>query len=355
MLWTLMQRFGRPLTAFVGCFLLSCAVAHGDDDLKGDTNEEDGLRITPIELHHKDKMLRCLLWANKAGSSFFALNSDGELKLISVPDFKVLKTKDFERKLAWMSMSAEGLLLTAPDPQEIWVVDPESLAIKKKIEVPNLTRAASAPGLSVAFACDKDYYNRKLYIADLKKGKVVKFALPPDTPRGIGFANPQVSPDGRFLFTNGPTGRLERFAFKDGKLKLQESSPQLSANGEHNIQISSDSKLVCCPVGTGNGNGTKSYSTIVYPTSSFKKFECVLETGGYPSAVGFDPAGGYIYAQNNHSALLVYTLTGVKKREYKGEGGGAIRQYLVHPAGNKVLVLTNRKLYFIEVPPKKGG
>ena len=99
---------------------------------------------------------------------------------------------------------------------------------------------------------------------------------------------------------------------------------------------------------------------------TLSKYHCTLEQGPNPQAVGFDLKGGYVYTQNNDHELVVFTLTGVKKREYSVKGGhlfdhkggciytqdlrGGVQQYLVHPGGNQVVLLTAAAVYAIEVP-----
>jgi hypothetical protein len=83
----------------------------------------------------------------------------------------------------------------------------------------------------------------------------------------------------------------------------------------------------------------------------------------HPLAVGFDLKGGYIYTQNGGQEFMVCTLTGVKKKEYK-VGFGSVQQFLVHPGGNRVVLLraaesgslgriVHSDTLLIEVPKKK--
>jgi hypothetical protein len=139
----------------------------------------DDLKVTTLKLPVKG-LLPCMLWADAKGSAFLTLHSDtGVLRRISFPGLKVTKQKDLDGKFSWMSMSAQGLLLTCPDSEKIWVVDPATLEVKTKINVPKLRRAVSAPGLSWAIACDQGLFqHQKLYMVDLRKKKAVPCAVP---------------------------------------------------------------------------------------------------------------------------------------------------------------------------------
>jgi hypothetical protein len=55
-------------------------------------------------------------------------------------------------------------------------------------------------------------------------------------------------------------------------------------------------------------------------------------------ALGFDISSGHVYTQDGGQEFTVFTLTGVKKKEYK-LGPGAVWQFLVHPGGNHVILL----------------
>jgi DNA-binding beta-propeller fold protein YncE len=191
-----------------------------------------------------------------------------------------------------------------------------------------------------------------MYILDLKKGKAVRYLAP--SPQ-IAFDDPVMTQDGKYLFTRGGLENMFRFQNVNGKFRAEEASPRIAQGAvAAGIQVSPDSKLVCLPCGGGNYGARPSYSTFVYDMKTFKKAEFTLEQGAYPQAVGFDPAGGYIYAQNHDHPLIVYSYTGIKKKEYKlGRDAVSVRQYLPHPEGNKLLMLTADKIFSIEVPPKK--
>ena len=53
---------------------------------------------------------------------------------------------------AWLAPSAEGLVVSVADVQEVWVLDAVKGTPTKKVAVPSLKRAASALNLSTAFA-----------------------------------------------------------------------------------------------------------------------------------------------------------------------------------------------------------
>ncbi|OWK43875.1 hypothetical protein FRUB_03474 [Fimbriiglobus ruber] len=340
--------------------------------------------MTSLNLPGKN-LLPCMLWADAKGSAFFALeNASGVLRRISFPDFVVAKQADLERKFEWLSLSAEGLLLSDPTGEEIWVVDPATFDVKAKIPVPKLKRAVSAPGSFLAVACDQDaaknqaQTNGKLYVVNLRTKKATQWVAPNNATRAeIGLDNPAMSPDGHYVFTK----YLEvmfRFSFKNGTLHYEDHTPRMGRGASvaldsragyaqkmgplysAGITFSPDSKLVCMPNVSGNVH-EKMFTTVVYPINTFNKHQCTLDQGPYPQAVGFDLNGGRIFTQNYGHELLVFSLAGVKKKEYRFDlkpeaipghekAAGSVWQYLVHPDGNKIVMLTSDTGYYVDVP-----
>jgi len=85
-----------------------------------------------------------------------------------------------------------------------------------------------------------------------------------------------------------------------------------------------------------------------------------------PQAVGFDPKGKYVYAQTGDHDLAVFTSDGTKQKEYllDSQAGRteqpyscfpaqSVQQYLVHPDGNQLVMLTQFAVYAIELPKGK--
>jgi hypothetical protein len=376
------------------------------EPLKGAVFRVDDLKVTPLRLPARS-LLPCMLWADAAGTTFLTLEGNtGLLRRISFPDCKVVKQKELDRKFSWMSLSAEGLLLSEPAAEEVWMIDPVSLELKAKVGVPNLKRASSAPGLSWAIACDQGTrQTQKLYRVDLVK----KTAVNVEVPQGPGFHpqrgkvpvnflgvdNPVVTPDGTHVFAEGNNPPaplpntfvppvLSRYSWKDGKLEHEESTEPPGRKYRDNvvspagITISPDGQFVCLPrpdpslymYHWEDAADRDRIATPVYPVNRLKKPSCALEQGAVaagrpnvrPEAVGFDPKAGLLYAQDAFHEFVVFTTGGVKKKVYalSGESPGTgplyevhVAQYLVHPAGYRVMVLTASAVYAVEVPGRQ--
>lgn len=204
-----------------------------------------------------------------------------------------------------------------------------------------------------------------------------------DKATKIGVDNPAISPDGFHVFAQGDLINVNmcRFSFKYGKLDFEAAEVRNGFDGRYQIgdstpdnsagiTFSQDSKFVCQVF--PNGHNVK---TPIYPVDAFDKHQCILEHGnekvypGYrallrPLALGFDVKGGYIYTQNGGQEFMVLNLAGVIQKEYK-VGFGTVKQFLVHPAGNHVVLLRGAEVgatghqvihsdtVLIEVPKKK--
>jgi hypothetical protein len=311
--------------------------------LRGDTTKIDDLTVTPVKLDAK-LLLPRLSWADAKGSAFFTANEHGVVQRITFPDLKLERVKDFERKCTGLAVSSEGVLLSFPDPQQVWLLDPRTLDVRKKIDVPGVRAVAATPASSVGVAAGD-----KIYAVDLKTGAAHACTLPENASLAVGFNGPVMTADGQYVFTTGLEAMC-RFKLVDGKLRYEEVSPRI-AHGHVaiGVQVSPDSKLVCLPSRNGN-YVSKGYGVYLYPVTTFQKAELLLDPGPHPAAVAFDPVAGSIYASGAGGPFTVFTPTGIPKKSYKVPGNEP-RQYLVHPGGSKVLLFIDNKLLLVEVPP----
>jgi predicted Zn finger-like uncharacterized protein len=308
------------------------------------------VKDVPLELGAFSSLLPCMCWAQD-GRSFFCLDETGWITEMAADGSKKLNRADLGEKCSWLSPSGAGLLVTLPDKQEIALVDPKTLKFTKRMPVASAFRGVSASGLSYAFAVGKpNPAGDSLYVVDLKTGEMAREYTNRDFPgKFVGFARPAVTPDGKHLFAMGGIEQLHRYRIDGPTLTYEESSPRIAQGRTENIQISPDSAYVCLPSGGGNYDAGNSYSTFIYSVDNITKAALTINQGAYPLCVGFEPRGGAIFSQNHDKQLLVFNKTGIKLKEYN-VGQGEVRQYLVHPQGQRLIILVDKKLYYVEVP-----
>lgn len=287
---------------------------------------------------------RCILW-DAEGKHFYCLEgSKGIIKKFALGGLKEVAKGELETPCKWMSWSAEGLVLAAQATQEVLIVDAQELKIKRKVSAPKVKSVASAPNLSFAFADCGDL----LSVLDLKKGELVRQYKGGDfgAKFGVGFLQTTCTPDGKYLFTRGGIEQLHRFRIDKDALVFEQSSERIAQNGQC-IEVSLDSKWVSLPSGGGNYNAGASYSTIVYSVENIATGAVTVTGGAYPRAMGFDPKLNYAYTMNHDHQLVIFTMKGLKLKEYNIRNGGETKQILAHPDGNGVLLLTDKKLMHV--------
>lgn len=328
----------------------------------GAERDVNGLKVREAPVDAADSV-PALCWDADATGFYLVHGPGGAIKHVKLDDFSVLQSGSVGRKIDGLCRSAGGLVLTAVTTQELLVVDPESLALTKTVQVPGVTRVTSAPGLALAVAqCGDDRSPLPLVVVDLKAGQVVG-QLPRQAPvpgrfrtetRTVG-NRPQFAPDGKHLFTTG-SRFLYRYKVEEEKITADQDS---FAIGPHfrdgEVCVSPDGKLVCLTGGNENNvPGHPAVSgkvTYVYRSDNLRQPVTALE-GADQAPVAFDPPAKLIYTRPwGLRDLLVYHYTGGKAGEYDIDRGANARALLPHPDGGKLLLLTDRKLFLVTVPP----
>ena len=200
---------GTPAPAQPGVVPPPPKLSAPNESMKGDLKIVDGLKVTPVKI--RANVLDCMFWADANGTAFWALDGSGTIFRISFPDLVVRQKIELGRKCCWLAPSAEGLIVTVEETEELWVLDPAKGTVKKTFKVPLIRHASSAPNLSVAFAHhrgDHGWNGDDVMQIDLKTGAISKLDRRP--------WNPTVSPDGKYLFVR-MGDCVERYILRDGK------------------------------------------------------------------------------------------------------------------------------------------
>jgi len=314
--------------------------------LEPNVRTQDGLTVTNLN-RLSGELVNDLIWSAN-GEAFFALTSNGVLRRVAKKGWIVERQIDLEHPCSSLAISATGLLIALPNLQQVWVIDPDTLAVKKRIGSPGAYRVLSGPTLNFALTASKPtqgFPPRDVVVyVDLQKGQATfEYKAP------VQHAN--LTPDGKYYFAQSGIEELWGFRVKDKSLNMESKSDRIAQNGQC-ICVSPDSKMVCLPSGGGNYNAGSSYSTLVYQVDSLSRPVLTLESGAYPRLVGFDPKGKLVFAQNFEHPLIVYSITGNLLGKYKlgtAQGQSDARQFVAHPDGKKLLVLTQRELLFVEI------
>jgi hypothetical protein len=117
-------------------------------------------------------------------------------------------------------------------------------------------------------------------------------------------------------------------------------------HGQQAIEVSPDGKWVALPSGGGN-YGAGAYGTFIYSVTRLASPALTVRGGPYPRALGFDPKTGYVYSHNLTNQLILFTAKGVKLKEFRLGEAGEVKQFVAHPAGGSLLLLTQKKLFYV--------
>jgi hypothetical protein len=285
-----------------------------------------------------DKLVEDLVWAPD-GSAFFGLTSGGVLSRVGGNGFTVTKKVELAARCSCLSLSGEGLLATLPDAEEVCVIDPATLAVVKRIPAAGVERAVSAPKLKLAFAAGKS----GVTVLDLTK------ALTANHFNKVPTRFARVSPDGKYYFAQGGTEQLCSYRIEGLELVEHQRTERIAQNGQC-ICISPDSRHVCLP--SAGGNYGTSYATHVYMVENLKAPVFTVKSGAYPRVMGFDSVNDLVFAQNHEQQLLVFAR-GEKLAEFTvSPGQEEPKQFVPHPQGGKLLVLTDKTLLLVKITGK---
>lgn len=315
----------------------------------------DDVQVTELKLATSPQAPACLC-SSADGKSFFHLDvAAGVVRKLSWQTGEEEQSADLGHKCSWLSVSKLGLLVCVPGPQEVWVLDCETLKSSKKAPAPAATRVVSSPALEIAFACGG---RDRLSVVDLNKGDVVKEYRAKSFRVSTDFRFPAVTPDGKFLFLFGGIEQIQRLAINGIELEYEESTPRIGQGRMEGIDVSYDSEFVCLASGGGNYSrpppenhpDAPPYSTYIYSVNDLSRPVLTLEQGAYPLAVGFDPKSGLLFSQNHQKQLLIFNSGGLRKKELSlSNTAGGTRQILVQPAGRRLVVLLDNKVMHVVI------
>ena len=283
-----------------------------------------------------------VIWS-RDGKSYYVLTAAGRLVSINADNDSIAMEKEHAQKCGNLALSAEGLLVSALDAQEIWVFDPDKLdAAKKKISVPGITRVTAGVDAKVAVAAGAG--KAKLSVVDLELGAVLKQY--PD----LDVRHVTASPDGKFVFAQSNTDELLRFRLDKDQLTKEDESPRIATEGQ-GVSVSSDSKYVCLPATGGNGVPGM---TNIYSVANLKLPAFRLNSGPNPQAVGFDPKNRFVVTQNNVKPIMIFMYTGNKRAEFevKDFRGNEVREFAISPLGYEMLMRADDRVIHIKFNKK---
>lgn len=293
-----------------------------------------------------------LVWA-RDGKSFYVLRSNGLLQRITAADGTVEKQHAFGRRCSGLTMSGKGLLLTLPDANEIWVVDPtEFSVVTKKIAftapgtVTSGANAAYAVVSSQATAAE-----RRTVVVDLDRGAVVH------TLSKFHVVTAMTS-DGKYTFATD-AGALIRFRRSGDMLVVDDIGQRISSEaGIQGIALSADDRFL---IAAGTGLSPSMPQPAFHPRPSRTGYYIYsvidvqrpvytldLVTPSHPIAL--DPSTGFaLVSHSSVRTFSMYSFNGLRQttHDLPIQPGTSLKEITVSPLGKETLMRTLDRFYYV--------
>ncbi|QDU23980.1 hypothetical protein [Urbifossiella limnaea] len=299
-------------------------------------------------------------WSPK-GDAGFVLTGRGKLTRFRHPGGAAERVADWDQDAGSLGWSAAGLVACLPQLHEVWVVNPDTLAVTRRVGVSGLYRVLTGPGLTDAFALCRENGTDAVVRVGLADGKLAEL-LPERGDRKNVMLQPSrrlsgaaLAPDGKYLYAEVGISSLGRYRIEPNKLVLETATDRIISGAQVGACVSPDGKLVAYPSGGGNSNADGPYSTFVYRADDLSRPHATVKSGAYPNVMGFDPVGKRVYAHNYDLPLRVYDENGTHRGDSKlgGDDRGVNNGvgYVPHPNGRALLVRTNGWVAYVEFNP----
>jgi hypothetical protein len=285
------------------------------------------------------------------GESFFVSSANGELFQVTCPDLMQTRVADLGTICRQLTRTAAGLVLTLSTLQELWVLDPDTLAIRRRVGVAGLRRVLTGPDLDVAYGLliSPDRGAGPPTRINLTDGTQTPLTMP-TTAGGFDFRRATTTPDGRTIFAEAVPGRLVRYQVEGDRLLPIDETEPIVRGDRGMICVSPDGRWVCLPAWDGHANVDG--ELFVYSTGNLTRPAFNLRVGTGCHVLAFDPVGRRICGTNFENPLLLFDDRGkpgpVVPRELFSEGSHIVEALIPHPDGRQMLVLTTETVYLVE-------
>jgi WD40 repeat protein len=334
--------------------------------LAGEERAIKDVKVTSLDLPG-ESILECMQWSPD-GKYVCILSEDGVLRKVAYPSLQQELILEIGGKAGWMQLCKYGILVGVESLGQIWLIDGTTLEVKRQFAAPGVGWYGFTSSLNSTAVYVSDDNAQKLIMIDIKTGTPVqefsaralqsKFGNTikkhPDSVVLTDMSFPTMSSDGKYFFCVG-FECLHRFKVSGTDLIYEEMGPRIGSNAQR-IYVDPESRYVAMPSGGGNGQpeghpNAGSYVTYVYRVSDLSRPVIALEGGAYPGCIALDRVSKNVYLDNYDYQIMVFTPKGLKQQNYAlTENSDDVRQFLVHPDGGKLLVLTESALKNVEIP-----
>ena len=323
-------------------------------ELAGEVQTVDDAKMTPLDV---DKQEIATAVMGTDGNYVYVVHKDGLLRKVAVPSLKEERQLDLGNPCTAIGVTKSGIVVAVSNINEIWLLDPSTLAVKHRVIAAGITRIASCPSSNLVIVSDGA---DSLRLIDMTGEKTVqkytgaRLAAGGTHVPALTFSQIAMSPDGTTFYCPGGDS-LCQFTIDGHSLKFNTSGPKLGAE-PMSIDVSPDGKYVAMPCKGGNevvGSGPrKDYCTYVFKVADLNTPVMTIEGGATPVVLAFDAPAKQIYTQNSQKNLVVFTPAGAKVKDYTLIDGKAstTQKLLVSPTGRSLFVLAGAKMFWVTLP-----
>ena len=286
------------------------------------------------------------------GQWFYLLDENNVVYKVDGKSLEQVARLDTGAACSGMSLSSEGLVVGLSGLQALWILDADTLAVKRQIPVDTVRMIAASPTSSVGYAASAE----GLYVVDLRGGRplffVDKMRLPGasstvEVTWSGAFISMCASEDGQYLFTANGKG-LNRLRIAGDHLIWEQSTGDIYQGYQYDLCLSKDGKWVTVP--TDAGNRLVGSAVAVFDSKDLQRPALVIQRRGHLlTAVAFDPKTGNIYAAEKNR-LDVFGPRGgwLKRLDWPH---GTPHHISVHPGGELIAVWSREKLVVLDFKP----
>ncbi len=188
------------------------------------------------------------------GMQLFLCEGGQGVRRLDAPGFDHELRMESQWAVSSIALCKRGLLAAVPELQEVWLLDPETLALRRRMDVPRAGLVVSSPVLDLAFVALRETEDQ-VAVLNVESGLLVGSA---SSRQQFAFSrvrmreereNPirrlWVAPDGRFLFAQCEQG-LCRLAIEGSQLSCEEAH-RCPNPPEAGVAVSADSSVIAVP------------------------------------------------------------------------------------------------------------
>ncbi len=313
-------------------------VEAGADDasLAGTPRDVGGTRVTEIKGQH---LARGDMFFSRDGSHLYTL-SPFEVHRI---DTKLLQRTHLARLggiASSLSPSEAGLIVTVAKSSEVWVLDPDTLKLRRRISVPRVNHVASSFASRFLYAVT---FAGELSVIDASSGDSVRTYKKEDLGGKFISARPALCPAGKSLFVRSGDGILDRFRVEGAKLTPADTAEKKCGQG-YVVAISPDGKWVGAECHLRDRGTVKELGAVYTVDDLRRSVKTVACRGAIGVGNEFTVAGG-----TPGDKSLSVTAHGKEEAVPFNIGVDQIHVILVHPTSHEIFVRGTAGAFRVEL------